>query len=184
VVDALHDLACLALMDAAGWLALAAGLMVLGTSRRNAPVPARRGSTALALDLGAALLRAGRTLPATLRLIAATADLDDGEVLSGVGRMLELGAHPDEAWRLALASSDLGPLATAARRSAESGARLADAFERAAVGVRAEARTAAELSARRVGVWAIAPLGLCFLPAFVCLGIVPVIAGLLSDVLT
>jgi hypothetical protein len=27
------------------------------------------------------------------------------------------------------------------------------------------------------------PLGLCYLPAFVCLGIVPVIAGLATDVL-
>ncbi|HTY29142.1 MAG TPA: type II secretion system F family protein, partial [Mycobacterium sp.] len=26
------------------------------------------------------------------------------------------------------------------------------------------------------------PLGLCFLPAFVCLGIVPVVAGLADDV--
>jgi hypothetical protein len=28
-----------------------------------------------------------------------------------------------------------------------------------------------------------APLGLCYLPAFVCLGIVPVVAGLADDVL-
>ena len=27
------------------------------------------------------------------------------------------------------------------------------------------------------------PLGLCFLPAFVCLGIIPVVAGLAGDVL-
>lgn len=27
------------------------------------------------------------------------------------------------------------------------------------------------------------PLGLCYLPAFVCLGIVPVVAGLAGDVL-
>jgi hypothetical protein len=27
------------------------------------------------------------------------------------------------------------------------------------------------------------PLGLCFLPAFVCLGLIPVIAGLATDVL-
>lgn len=31
---------------------------------------------------------------------------------------------------------------------------------------------------RRVGVLAVAPLGLCFLPAFVLLGIVPVVVGL------
>jgi len=38
-------------------------------------------------------------------------------------------------------------------------------------------------AARKVGVLAVAPLGLCFLPAFVCLGIVPVVVGLASQVL-
>lgn len=28
------------------------------------------------------------------------------------------------------------------------------------------------------------PLGLCYLPAFICLGIVPVVVGLAGDVLT
>jgi hypothetical protein len=42
-----------------------------------------------------------------------------------------------------------------------------------------EARAAAE----RAAVLIAGPLGLCYLPAFVCLGIVPVIAGLATDVL-
>ena len=42
-----------------------------------------------------------------------------------------------------------------------------------------EARAAAE----RASVLIAGPLGLCYLPAFVCLGIVPVIAGLATDVL-
>ena len=35
----------------------------------------------------------------------------------------------------------------------------------------------------RAGVLVSGPLGLCFLPAFVCLGIVPVVVGLARDVL-
>ncbi len=35
--------------------------------------------------------------------------------------------------------------------------------------------------ARRVGVRAAVPLGLCLLPAFLLIGIVPVVAGLVSD---
>jgi hypothetical protein len=31
-------------------------------------------------------------------------------------------------------------------------------------------------------VWVMAPLGLCFLPAFVCLGIVPIIVGVAHNV--
>ncbi len=38
-------------------------------------------------------------------------------------------------------------------------------------------------AAERAGVLIAGPLGLCFLPAFVCLGIVPVVAGLAGDVL-
>ena len=37
-------------------------------------------------------------------------------------------------------------------------------------------------AADRAGVLIAGPLGLCFLPAFVCLGIVPVVAGLAGDI--
>ena len=52
-----------------------------------------------------------------------------------------------------------------------------------AADVRAEYRSAAEQAARRVGVLAVAPLGLCFLPAFVLLGVVPVVVGLAGPLL-
>ncbi|MFD0891079.1 type II secretion system F family protein, partial [Streptosporangium algeriense] len=64
-----------------------------------------------------------------------------------------------------------------------SGAPVADILTRLADDARQEARSAASAAALRVGVQAVAPLGLCFLPAFVCLGIVPVVAGLAGDVL-
>ncbi|MFB9964969.1 hypothetical protein ACFFOP_20530 [Sinosporangium siamense] len=38
-------------------------------------------------------------------------------------------------------------------------------------------------AARRVGVYAVAPLGLCFLPAFVVVGVVPTMVGLASGVM-
>ena len=45
----------------------------------------------------------------------------------------------------------------------------------------ARARADVEDRARRVGVRAAVPLGLCLLPAFLLIGIVPVVAGLVSD---
>ena len=36
----------------------------------------------------------------------------------------------------------------------------------------------------RAGVLAAAPLGLCFLPSFVCLGIVPIVVGIARGVFT
>ena len=45
----------------------------------------------------------------------------------------------------------------------------------------ARAHADAEDAARRVGVRAAVPLGLCLLPAFLLIGIVPVVAGLVAD---
>jgi pilus assembly protein TadC len=52
----------------------------------------------------------------------------------------------------------------------------------AAVGGRHRAE-AAEARAQRAGVLIAAPLGLCFLPAFLVLGVVPVVIGLAGEVL-
>jgi len=76
------------------------------------------------------------------------------------------------------AEDPLAPAARALSRAADGGAPVAAAVARMAVEVRADARSTAEQAARRVGVLVVAPLGLCFLPAFVLLGVLPVVAGL------
>jgi len=78
------------------------------------------------------------------------------------------------------------PCAVAARtlgRAADSGAPVVGAVSRLAAEARAQARADGEQRARRVGVLVVAPLGLCFLPAFVLLGVVPVVAGLAGPLL-
>ncbi|CKN25284.1 alanine rich membrane protein [Mycobacterium tuberculosis] len=45
------------------------------------------------------------------------------------------------------------------------------------------AAQAAAAAAERAGVLIAGPLGLCFLPAFLCVGIVPLVVGLAGDVL-
>ncbi len=137
----------------------------------------------LLLDLAAAALRAGQ--PAAVALAAAADAVGGGTapVLARVAALLRLGAAPAEAWHVALDDERLAGTARAAIRSAESGIRLAAAFEAAAAEVRDQARAGAEARAQRVGVLALAPLGLCFLPAFVCLGIAPVVIGIAHGVL-
>ncbi|MFZ2116428.1 MAG: type II secretion system F family protein, partial [Pseudonocardiaceae bacterium] len=68
--------------------------------------------------------------------------------------------------------------AKAARRSGRSGMALAESLARLAADVRADAREQSEARAQRAGVLIAAPLGLCFLPAFLVIGIVPVLIGL------
>jgi len=60
---------------------------------------------------------------------------------------------------------------------------VARALERLADDLRASRSAGVEAAAARVGVLIVLPLGLCFLPAFVLAGIVPVIVAVLGDVL-
>ena len=63
-----------------------------------------------------------------------------------------------------------------------SGARLAQALATVATELRAAHQAEALSRAERVGVWSLLPLGLCFLPAFVCLGVLPVVLGVTGEV--
>jgi hypothetical protein len=102
--------------------------------------------------------------------------------LTQVAGLLRLGADPVEAWRAVADDEVLAPVAHAACRSADSGIRLAGGMEQVAADVRAQVRATAEARAHRAGVLAMAPLGLCFLPAFVCIGVVPVVVGIARGV--
>jgi pilus assembly protein TadC len=72
-------------------------------------------------------------------------------------------------------------LARAARRSAHSGAGLASVATSIAEEVRAGAQDLAVARGQRAGVLITGPLGLCFLPAFLALGVVPVVIGLAGN---
>jgi hypothetical protein len=74
-------------------------------------------------------------------------------------------------------------LARAARRSGRSGSALAESLTRLAAELRADAGQRAEARAQRAGVLITAPLGLCFLPAFLAIGVVPVLIGLATGLL-
>lgn len=142
-----------------------------------------RGDPALplALDLVAAALDAGQPLPRALDLAAGALAAPTADEFARVARLLALGSTPRDAWRGV--QPELLPVAAAACRSEHSGARLARNLTDLAADLRAEARARALGRAHRAGVLALLPLGLCFLPAFVCLGIVPSVAGLLSGVM-
>ena len=166
---------------------LTAPLLVLlvghlhGRQRRRG-LPGDAGRVPLLLDLLAAALRSGQPTSSAVVAVAPVAGARLAAQLRQVGGLLRLGADPVHAWA-SLTDSALAPVASTARRSAESGVRLARGFELLAVELRDDARAAAMARAQRAGVWAVAPLGLCFLPAFACLGIIPVIVGIAHGVL-
>ncbi|HEX9335520.1 MAG TPA: type II secretion system F family protein, partial [Pseudonocardiaceae bacterium] len=125
-----------------------------------------------------ACLRGGLPVPAAVRAIAADVPEPAAEALRHTAEMLALGADPVAAWAPALAEPSTAELARGARRSARSGAALAAVAEGLAAAVRSGADDLAEAKAQRAAVAVTGPLGLCFLPAFLCIGVVPVVIGL------
>ncbi len=141
----------------------------------------------LALDLLAACLAGGAPLPHAVAVVAEALPGPCGTRLVRVAAHLGLGSPAAEAWAPLLHGSDAEDVAAGAVRalvrSGDGGAPVAEAVARAAEESRVAARSRAEQAARRAGVLAVAPLGLCFLPAFVLLGVVPVVVGLAGPLL-
>jgi len=136
-----------------------------------------------AWDLLAACLRAGLPVATATRSVAEQLPGADGGVLATVADLLAIGADPAQAWEPAMAVASTAPLARAARRTARSGAAMADAVAGLATELRAAAADGAEERAQRAGVLITGPLGLCFLPAFFCLGVLPVVIGLAGQLI-
>ena len=134
-------------------------------------------------DLLAACLRSGLPVATAVEVVAASAPPTLGSVLRQAADLLTLGAEPEAAWAAAAAEPATEPLGRLARRSARSGASLAAGVTELAAEQRATAEDAAAAAAERAGVLVTGPLGLCFLPAFLCLGVVPVVLGLAGPVL-
>jgi Flp pilus assembly protein TadB len=136
-----------------------------------------------AIDLLAACLRGGGSWHESVEAVADAIGGPLGAELTNVAARIRLGADPAAEWLNLAKDPALAALGRTAARAANGGAPIAASLARLARDQRRTARTAASTRARTAGVRAVAPLGLCFLPAFVLLGIVPAIAGIASTVL-
>ena len=150
--------------------------------RARRPPKADPMTVAATWDLLAACLRAGLPVPTAMAVVADELPAEPARALRSSAELLALGADPATAWEPAMSCPDTAPLARGARRAAQSGTALADLVTDLAALVRATAADTAEATAQRAGVLITAPLGVCFLPAFVCLGVAPVIAGLAEQI--
>jgi pilus assembly protein TadC len=137
----------------------------------------------LAADLLAACLRAGAPVDRAASAVGDALGGPLGERLEQVARSLRLGGTPTEAWAHLADVSGAGRLVVAAVRASSSGGALAGALTRFADDRRSDRTVAAQAAAQRAGVLIVLPLGLCFLPAFVLAGLVPVVVAVLGDVL-
>ncbi|MGY1664769.1 type II secretion system F family protein [Geodermatophilus sp. SYSU D00696] len=165
-------------------LGVVAGVFADRVLRRSGPVdtPGGGGGAELpvACDLLAVCLAAGLPVGGALGAVATALPGPTGGALAAVAGRMRLGAASHAAW--AGAPAGLAGLGRVLVRAGESGAAAVPALRVLAAEARQTARSDADAAVRRAGVWVLAPLGACFLPAFVCLGIAPMVIGIAGQV--
>jgi Flp pilus assembly protein TadB len=166
----------------------AVGAVVVWVVLGRAETPAERARRARVraelphvVGLLAAAVRGGLPSADALALVCLALPGPAADTLASLPPRIALGVDPAEAWRALEPDPALAPLGRTLARSARTGEPVADALDRLGVELSARARADTEDAAHRVGVRAAVPLGLCLLPAFLLVGIVPVVAGLVTD---
>lgn len=167
-----------------GVLVAAVVWRVLGRTEDPAVVRRREQLSAdlpLGVDLLAACLDAGAAPESSFLKVAAAVGGPVGEELLGVHHRLAVGVDPTEVWAGLARHPQLGPLGRAVGRAHDTGASVAAAVHRLAEELADRGRAEVEERARSIEVRAAAPLGLCLLPAFMVLGVVPMVVGVFGS---
>ena len=131
--------------------------------------------TALVLELLAAQLRAGL---APLAALGTLSEALNSRPLHTVCQRLQMGSGWGSAWS-GSAAGTFGELRDALAPAYTGGAPSTALLLSLADAHRLNERRAAERAAGKLSVALVVPLGLCSLPAFICLGIVPILISLL-----
>lgn len=158
--------------------------VVLGRSEDPAVVRRREQlleELPLGVDLLGACLDVGAAPERALVTVARAVGGPVAEEFLGLHHLLEVGVDPVRVWRSVARHPQLGPLGRAVVRAHESGASVSRAVHQLSAEIAERARADVEARARSIEVKASVPLGLCLLPAFVLLGVVPMVAGVFAS---
>ena len=145
------------------------------TEKSASPAGAAPVDTALVLELLAAQLRAGL---APLAALGTLAEALNSRPLHTVCQRLQMGSDWGSAWS-GSAAGTFGELRDALAPAYTGGAPSTALLLSNADAHRLSERRAAERAAGKLSVALVVPLGLCSLPAFICLSIVPILISLL-----
>ncbi|WP_188079044.1 type II secretion system F family protein [Actinotalea subterranea] len=132
------------------------------------------------LDLLGAACAAGASVPAALAATGVAIEGERGAVLLRAAALVSLGAEWQAAW---VGAGALAPVRDALEPAWVDGAPPGEALRATAASVRRERQARALEAAGRLGVRLVLPLGLCYLPAFVLVGLVPVLVSMASGAL-
>jgi hypothetical protein len=152
-----------------------------GKQPSTQPDPGLR-DPAMMLELVAAMLDAGSGIGRSLELVAAAASPDYQRSLRPVIAALAIGADWETSWRGSEGhSAEILALRDALGFAALTGAPSSAILYAQAARMRRERFRSAEKRAASLSVKLVVPLGLCSLPAFICLGVVPVLLALVPS---
>lgn len=129
----------------------------------------------LVLEMCATLLESGLPIRSVLQIIGT--NVPGYASLLLVSRALDLNVGWERAWGQGAGSAR--ELEQALRLTRLSGAPAAALLRSAAAAARKRGVREAEARGAEFGIKLVIPLGLCALPAFICLGVVPVVVSLL-----
>jgi Flp pilus assembly protein TadB len=161
---------------------IAVGRLESRRDRQRREAMERQGADAA--DLLAACLASGAPISPSAAAVARALGDPIAQPLGTLVASLSLGADPVDAWRALMHQPGMEALSRAVARSLESGAPLAQTLPGIAEDLRRATRGQVEAAARAAGVRAVAPLAACFLPAFLLVGVVPIVASLAIPFLT
>lgn len=136
----------------------------------------------LVVELLRVAVAQGISIPLCLIAVGDTIGGDSGAQLTAVGAKLNHGCRWQEAWRAAAnlgteASALLEVLEDALEPSWTHGVSPVERLKLTAEQLGQEELSDIERKAGRLTVRLLVPTGLCFLPAFVCIGVIPAIAS-------
>ena len=127
-----------------------------------------------------AALGSGASVTRSLTGVGEALGTDDGRALRTAGAALTFGSGWDAAW-VGLPGR-LAPVRDCLHRSWVTGSAAGPVIRAATGEVRRRRRGEARESSARLAVRLVLPLGLCFLPACLLLGLVPIVLSLAGDV--
>lgn len=163
-------------------------------SKKNRTLRIRAGPTklsdadpvdvALDIQLFSACLDAGLNTRDAAHVVAQVAALSHREIWTHVVALLSIGVNAPQAFALMADIEGLDELANLATVSHRSGSALSDGCRNIAEALLASAGDHRIAAAERAGVFIALPLAVCFLPAFMIVGLAPVVFSLGTQLIT
>jgi len=137
----------------------------------------------LVCDLLAVCVESGRPTRAALRVVADVCEEPTRGLLLGVWKQIDLGVGEAEAWASLSRQPGYRGVARDLARTVGTGVRLGALLRQRAAEARAAGEVEARSRARKVAVAGVLPLVVCYLPAFLLVGVVPIFGGLFAKLL-